>query len=171
MSLSPRAWKVPFSLRKQLQMPFGDLVDINVLKFLNQASLITVGDVVSLALREEGIKPHICVYDGMTERREMTDFAIMVKESAEPVVTVKSPAGTISRELYDALKNALLNPQRTNIRVEGEEDLATLACILLAPSGRNIVYGWPGKGMLLVTTTDNTRMTAQGLWKQLEELE
>lgn len=158
-------------MRKELQMPFGDLVDVTALKSINQASLITVGDVVSLTVREEGIMPHICVYDGMTERREMTDFAIMVKESGETVVTVKSPAGIISRELYDALKNALQNPHRTNICVEGEEDLATLVCILLAPSGRFIVYGWPGKGMLLVTTTEDTRIRAQELWKQLEELE
>ena len=169
--MNPRAWKVTSSLRKELQMPFGDLVDVGAFKSINQASLITVGDVVSLTVREEGIRPHICVYDGMTERREMTDFAFMVKESAEPVVTVKSPAGEISCELYDALKNALQNPHRTNICVEGEEDLATLACILLAPSGWNIVYGWPGKGMLLVSTTDNTRTKAQELWKQLEELE
>lgn len=171
MDLRPRAWKVTPALRDVLQKPYGERLDVAALKSIDQASLITVGDVVSLTAWEEGVRPFVCIYDGLTERREMTGFALLVQKSGEPVQRVSNPAGTIGQELIGALRNALETRQRTIIHVEGEEDLATLACMLLAPAGMNIVYGWPGHGMMLVTTTAETQGTAEELWKQLEELE
>lgn len=43
------------------------------------------------------------------------------------------------------------------IFVEGEEDLALLPCIYYAPCNTNIVYGWPGRCMMLIVTNDNVR--------------
>jgi uncharacterized protein (UPF0218 family) len=158
-------------MREVLQEPYGESLDVMALRSIDQASLVTVGDVVSLTAREEGLQPRICVYDGMTERREMTGFARKVQESGEPIQTVRNPAGTISQELLEALRNAFQTKGRTIIRVDGEEDLAVLACLFLAPEGIKVVYGWPGRGMLLVTTTTATRSMAEALWKELEELE
>jgi len=100
-----------------------------------------------------------------------SSFARKVQESGEPIQTVRNPAGTISQELLEALRNAFQTKGRTIIRVDGEEDLAVLACLFLAPEGIKVVYGWPGRGMLLVTTTTATRSMAEALWKELEELE
>jgi hypothetical protein len=42
--------------------------------------------------------------------------------------------------------------------------------MVLAPYGTNIVYGWPGKGMKLVTTDEQVRKEAELLIEMMEEL-
>ena len=75
----------------------------------------------------------------------------------------------ITAELVEAVKNAFEGDVHL-IRVDGEEDLATVVCMLLAPLGTNIVYGWPGKGMMLVTTDEDIRKEAEALMNMMEEL-
>jgi uncharacterized protein (UPF0218 family) len=135
----------------------------------DQNILITVGDVVSLTARKGGIIPNVSVYDGMTERRTMTEFATLVRDLGEKEAVVDNPPGMITRELFDALRNALARKEGL-IRVNGEEDLAVLPCILLAPEGTRIVYGWPGEGMMLVTTTGMIKEEAERLWNMMEDI-
>jgi len=132
--------------------------------------MITVGDVVSLTVAKQGIVPDLSIYDGLTERREMTEFAAFVKNKGWEETVVRNEAGTITAELIAAVANAL-NGKNEIIRVEGEEDLATIPCILLSPEGTNIIYGWPGKGMKLIVTDENIRKKARHLTEMMEELE
>ena len=131
--------------------------------------MITVGDVVSLTMRRNGIRPILSVYDGYTERCEMTDFAALVEGEEKEVVA--NPAGTITDELDDAVRNALTAGTTDLIRVEGEEDLALMPCILHAPEGTEIVYGWPGKGMMVITTDGTIRKRIEELWNMMEDFE
>ena len=128
------------------------------------------GDVVSLTVREAGIVPALAVYDGYTERREMTGFAVLVGRLGLEETVVANPAGTITRELDDAVRNALENGPAL-IRVEGEEDLALMPVIRHAPDGAMIVYGWPGKGMMAVIDDEAVRSRIETLWKEMEEIE
>ena len=162
-------WRVPEEKRELFKEPLGTFVTIGDLKKRNAKMTITVGDVVSLTVWREGIVPDLAVYDGRTERREMTEFAVLVEERGLPVKVVSNPAGTITREMEDAVKNALtLGPAL--IRVEGEEDLALMPCIRHAPEGTDIVYGWPGKGMMVLTTDAAVKLKTETLWKEMEEL-
>ena len=131
--------------------------------------MITVGDVVSLTMRRNGIRPILSVYDGYTERHEMTDFAALVEGEEKEVIV--NPAGTITDELDDAVRNALTAGTTDLIRVEGEEDLALMPCILHAPEGTEIVYGWPGKGMMVITTDGTIRKRIEELWNMMEDFE
>ena len=131
--------------------------------------MITVGDVVSLTMRRNGIRPILSVYDGYTERCEMTEFAALVEGEAKEEVV--NPAGVITDELEDAIRNALKTGKTDLIRVDGEEDLALMPCVLYAPEGAEIVYGWPGKGMKIVSTDDVTRKRIEELWKTMEDFE
>jgi len=119
---------------------------------------------------KRGIVPDLSIYDGMTERREMTEFASFVKNKGWEETVVRNEAGTITAELIAAVRNAL-NGKKEIIRVEGEEDLAVIPCILLSPEGTNIIYGWPGKGMKLIATDENIRKKALRLMEMTEELE
>ncbi len=132
--------------------------------------IISVGDVVSLTLRKYGITPDLSVYDGMTERREMTEFANLVKSEGWDEVVVQNPAGMITCEMFEAIKEALAGKTQI-IRVVGEEDLATLPCMILAPVGSSIVYGWPGEGMMVITTDENITKRAKQLYDLMEESE
>ncbi|MDR0524146.1 MAG: GTP-dependent dephospho-CoA kinase family protein [Candidatus Methanoplasma sp.] len=163
--------RVPESKREFFQAPLGKALSEEGLSSIDtKRKLITVGDVVSLAAREHGIVPDLSIYDGMTERRGMTRFADLVRAEGREPATVRNPAGTITAELFAAVENALTGKERL-IRVEGEEDLAVIPCILLSPDGTNIVYGWPGKGMMVVTTDEAVREEARSLMRMTEELE
>ncbi|MDR3282469.1 MAG: GTP-dependent dephospho-CoA kinase family protein [Candidatus Methanoplasma sp.] len=163
--------RVPDSKRGLFKVPFGrDLQEDELSSVDTKHKLITVGDVVSLTARRHGIVPDLSVYDGMTERREMTEFADLVASKGWKETVVENPAGMITEALSDAVRNAL-DGRHGLIRVEGEEDLAVIPCILLSPEGTNIIYGWPGKGMKLVTTDESIRKEAQLLIGMTEESE
>ncbi|MDY0293568.1 MAG: DUF359 domain-containing protein [Candidatus Methanomethylophilaceae archaeon] len=170
MNAADRA--LPEDRREEFKEAFGRELAEHELENLknHDKPLITVGDVVSLTVRRHGIAPELAIYDGMTERREMTDFARLVEDEGWEEVVVRNPAGMITGEMFEAVGNALTGGTRV-IRVEGEEDLAMLPCILQAPDGANIIYGWPGKGMMLVTTDGTIRRRAEELYEMMEELE
>ena len=161
--------RVPEEKRNIFKEPIGSELKESELIKHHDTKMITVGDVVSLTVRRNGIRPILSVYDGYTERREMTEFASLVESEEKKVVA--NPAGTITDELDDAVRNALTTGSTDLIRVEGEEDLALMPCILHAPEGAEIVYGWPGRGMMIVSTDDVTRKRVEELWKMMEDFE
>ena len=161
--------RVPEDKRNIFKEPIGSELKESELIKHHDTKMITVGDVVSLTVRRNGIRPILSVYDGYTERREMTEFASLVESEEKEVVA--NPAGTITDELDDAVRNALTTGSTDLIRVEGEEDLALMPCILHAPEGAEIVYGWPGRGMMIVSTDDVTRKRVEELWKMMEDFE
>ena len=161
--------RVPEDKRQIFKEPIGSELKESELIKHQDTRMITVGDVVSLTMRRNGIRPILSVYDGYTERHEMTEFASLVE--GEDKVTVANPAGTITDELDEAVRNALTTGKTDLIRVDGEEDLALMPCILHAPEGAEVVYGWPGKGMMIVSTDDVTRKRVEELWKMMEDFE
>ncbi len=134
-------WAIPESIRDEFKVPIGRRIEENDLR--TYESPIVVGDVVSLAARKVGISPLLSVYDGRTERKEMAE----------------------------AVRNALEGKVPAIIRVDGEEDLALMPCILFAPIGTVIVYGWPGVGMMAVTTDAMIKEKIRKLWNKMEEYE
>ena len=159
---------LPASERQAFKEPIGEeLRDSDLGSLGRENLLVTVGDVVSLTFRKRGIRPDLSIYDGFTERREMTGFAELVKD--EPKERVVSPAGTISAQLADAVRRSIEGSGSGLILVDGEEDLALLPCILYAPVGSRIVYGWPGRCMMLVTTDETIQMKAANLAARMEE--
>ena len=161
--------RVPEDKREIFKERLGSELKESELINHKDTKMITVGDVVSLTMRRNGIRPILSVYDGYTERCEMTDFAALVEGEEKEVVA--NPAGTITDELDDAVRNALTAGTTDLIRVEGEEDLALMPCILHAPEGTEIVYGWPGKGMMVITTDGTIRKRIEELWNMMEDFE
>ena len=43
--------------------------------------------------------------------------------------------------------------------------------ILEAPEGADIVYGWPGKGMMVLVADRAVKERTGKLWKEMEEFE
>ncbi|MBE6527704.1 MAG: DUF359 domain-containing protein [Thermoplasmata archaeon] len=145
-----------------------ELYDSDLEEFHAQTTLITVGDVVSLTFRKHGMTPFLSIYDGMTERREMTEFAILVEDEEKDEVV--NPAGKITRELVDCIRRRIEGSGGL-IKVDGEEDLALMPVILLAPLGSDIIYGWPGKCMMRITTDESIRSKIEQMLFRMEEEE
>jgi len=160
---------LPEKDRQVFKEPLGtELYDDDLGSFYAQTTLITVGDVVSLTFRRHGIRPFLSIYDGITERREMTEFATLVEDEEKDEVV--NPAGRITRELVESIRGRIEGSGGL-IKVIGEEDLALIPAVLLAPMGTDIVYGWPGRCMMRITTDEGIRSKMEHLVSKMEEAE
>ncbi len=160
---------LPENDRQAFKEPIGtELYDDDLGSFDAQTTLITVGDVVSLTFIRHGIRPFLSIYDGITERREMTEFASLVEDEEKDEVV--NPAGRITRELVESIRGRIEGSGGL-IKVIGEEDLALIPAVLLAPMGTDIVYGWPGRCMMRITTDEGIRSKMEQLVSKMEEAE
>lgn len=150
--------RLPETARASFKEPLGPIYeDVEVLLESAGSPIVAVGDVVTYHLVRAGVIPHVAVIDGITEREPVSEDVASGVPDAEREFTVENPSGTLSESLLVALQEALSADESTLIRVDGEEDLATLPAILMAPSGASVVYGQPGEGMVRVDVTDARR--------------
>ena len=84
--------------------------------------VITVGDVVSRETLATGIQVNLRIVDQMTLRKSISPVEI----KAERVYRVRNPAGVVTKEAWDAIKEALQHREAV-VYVDGEEDLQDLA--------------------------------------------
>jgi hypothetical protein len=95
--------------------------------------IITVGDICTIKIYEQARMPDLSIIDFKTKRNiqlSLEEKNIM-DQIGEKIVNVKNNAGTISDELWNAIKVAISDNVKTRIVVKGEEDLATLTTILV----------------------------------------
>jgi len=162
---------LPNNIRHLLKEPVGQLVNerelINVLR--SEKYIVSIGDIVTYTILKNEIKPIICIIDFKTRRGKCSsDIVKIIKSFGKKNILIKNPSGTISDELWDILKDSLKNYKNISLRIEidGEEDLASLAVVYLAPSDVTIIYGLPDKGVLIIKpTSENKRKAKQILDK------
>jgi len=80
---------------------------------------------------------------------------------------VKNPAGGITSEAFNAIKDALTSKKKTKIFVEGEEDLLILAAINQAPMGTYVLYGQPDEGAVLVEVNAKTKDLVEKIFAEM----
>jgi len=154
---------LPDELRDLLKTPIGDLVDEKQLfkKISDDDFIVSVGDEVTYTLLKNKIQPIFCIVDYKTRRGEFPCKLIhLIKAYGDKVIEVENPQGCITDELWDAIEKAFHNALEginTRIEVDGEEDLASLAVIFMAPEDVTIIYGLPDKGVLVVKPTDENK--------------
>ena len=91
----------------------------------------------------------------------------IIKDFQANEIRVKNPAGYITGGLYGAIDKALKSDGKFKIFVDGEEDLAALAAIDLAPIGSLVIYGQPGEGMVLVNVDKKSKEFVAGILKEM----
>jgi hypothetical protein len=146
---------VPARIRAELKEPLGKLASASSLKKLKSKKrmIIAVGDVVGRNLIKARISPSIWIYDGMVKRKPVR------WELEFPTHIVGNPRGNITPSLMRAVDDAI-RQGKGRIYVKGEEDLATLYCIAVAPIGALVIYGQPKKGMVVVEVGKESRKKA-----------
>ncbi len=158
---------LPDELRVELQKVHGELVsEGEVKKYVRGNFVITVGDVVTYTLLKLGLDINVAVVDYKTKRSEVIFEDI--KKFGDIFFKVKNPAGTITPELWKAVRDAIESKKRTRIDVEGEEDLAVLPAVLFAPQGAIVIYGMPNTGLVILKVKDEDKKSAMEIIKRME---
>lgn len=163
-----KRYVLPEALRPELAKSFGKLVQNEDLpgELAGVDLVLAVGDVVSLTLKLLKITPRLFVCDYQTQRGVPDGAGTYTKglvsnESAlyetelgswgDVSFTVRNPAGTITRQAWDAIRIGLEHPEGpVRVHVTGEEDLLAIPCFLEAPDGAVVLYGMPNQGIILV---------------------
>lgn len=154
---------LPADLREDLKEPLGPIHrDLASLLEDLARPLITVGDVVSYHCEEAGHRPDLAIIDGRTKRSAVDPEIEQTLATREVErIDASNPAGTITASLLEAIAAGLETDEAAQVVVDGEEDLAALPAILLAPSGANVLYGQPDEGVVQVAVTSMARTRAR----------
>jgi uncharacterized protein (UPF0218 family) len=156
--------------RKIFKKPFGKIYptlnDINR-SILENHFTISIGDETTNNLLNADITPKIGIIDNIIERKTSKHSI----EYKAVTLNVVNPPGTITDELWATIQKSFGIAPKSNVLiiVEGEEDLAVIPCVLMAPEGSLILYGQPGEGVVLVET-DKVKETAKEMLDNFEEV-
>jgi uncharacterized protein (UPF0218 family) len=144
-------FKFSQQIKNQLKKPLGKLhADFKEVKKLSHNHrIISVGDVCTLSLLAIGIRPHLAVFDYLFMRQDLDPGMIKILEFYfKKPKKYKNPPGTLSSQiLADA---PILLSKGGGVLIDGEEDLTALAFIINATGRDVIIYGQPGKGIVIV---------------------
>lgn len=162
--LMSRSFVLPQTLRKELSKPLGEIKNKLSFDGSREFPLIAVGDQTTINILKAGRVLDLAVVDFKIQRQ---NFSNNLKRD----VTVKNSAGTITRSLIRAIKKYFFLQTGNSpyvIRVIGEEDLAVLPAVLLAPLGSTVVYGQRNQGMVLVSVTEEKKSEILNILKRFD---
>jgi len=161
-------------MRSEFKKPIGTLfpsisdAKSSIEEIGDKSLLISIGDVTTRRMLDEGIVPDVGIVDNLIER-EPSDYEICYDNVT---LKTKNPPGTITDQLWKTIKEGFSLVEKAGynvlIVVEGEEDLSAILCIVMAPAGSIIFYGQPGEGVVLCEV-DKIKEKAEDLIKKLEE--
>jgi len=161
--------ELPENLREELGRPIGKIVSAWSLRKHIDGSpkVISVGDVVTITLLQMKYEPDVAVFDYKTRRMEDYEAKERIAKMSGKLVKVENPPAKITRGLWKAVREAVNAKERTKIEVSGEEDLASLVAIALAPDGAHVLYGIPKRGLMVVEVNKETRALAVAVIKKM----
>lgn len=156
---------MPDAMREELRRPLGLVVSgREAFEAVRRAKrVVTVGDACTLDLVSRGRMPDIAVVDFKTKRETSEEYRRKLQAIAAKVLSVINPAGTLTRDTWEAVSEAFKSNERVRIEVLGEEDLAALAAIELAPEGTAVLYGQPDAGVVLAWVDPRAKATVRDL--------
>lgn len=169
-------------VESQLKEPFGELIegpeeDITVaaLEAISRivestkfsGPLIAVGDVTVLAFQNSGRPADIALVDGQTKREEWEGSNEINFNLYDNLLECNSPAGYLSRSLLKSCESSISSwmedGESSIIRVVGEEDLSPLLLHPMAPIGSVVLYGQPGRGLVIRWCDEESKIRCRNL--------
>ena len=156
-----------------LKNPFGILIhDKYITKRKIEAILkkakqvISVGDCTTDRLISFDIIPDILVIDGI-ERRTKRSHGLHSKIMAAKELRCSNPPGSISKEAFSVLYQALTMRGPIKVIVNGEEDMLALPIIAIADDKAVVLYGQPLEGMVVVNINPEMQAKAKNLMERM----
>lgn len=142
--------------KHRLRRPFGKACGANDLRRL-RSPLVIVGDISTQYCCYHMIPFQGAYIDGKTKKQ---DYTLTYPDRYSYQHTkIHNEAGTITSAVATFARENTLRTQNTIYLIEGEEDLLTVACVLLLPYGTRIVYGYPyePETMRCITVSERTK--------------
>lgn len=163
---------LPDILRDKLKEPIGRLVNEEELLDLltNERYIVSVGDQVTYTILKYNIEPVFCIVDFKIKRdRCHSEIKNLIRSFGKKKIVVNNPPGCISDDLWNAIESAYKKLEKGSLRIEviGEEDLAALPAIFLAPSYVTIIYGLPDKGVVVVKALEENKRKVKEILDEL----
>lgn len=157
---------IPEDIRMELKKPLGRIeTDFQGITRLRECRpslrIISIGDICTLGLLENGLMPQLAVFDFQSMRAPLPPEGVRALRSAfRSMKRYRNPPGTLSEELLD--EAGALIEEGGAILIEGEEDLTALAFILAAKEEDIVVYGQPEQGMVVVSPGPRVKAKVMG---------
>ncbi|MEX2007695.1 MAG: pantetheine-phosphate adenylyltransferase [Candidatus Levyibacteriota bacterium] len=157
---------LPDSFREELKKPLGELITDDDLDKVRE-SLIAVGDITAKKFNEMFLTAKISIIDfNVARERKFNSILELGFGGNEKIIKVDNPAGEITPEIFKAIREAFLENGTVIIQISGEEDLAVLPAILVAPLGAIVFYGQPEKGMVKILVSEEVKEKTYNLLKE-----
>jgi len=171
-------------VESKLKEPFGQLITgpeeqpllamEKALSAINPDStpIIAVGDVTTRCLELIGRPAEIALIDGLTRRKKWHESDEIDHSAYDFTIDCESPAGFLTPSLLQSCESAVSSWKKNGsshlIKVVGEEDLAPLFLHPISPLGAVILYGQPGKGVVIRHCTEETKSHCRKLLEGFE---
>ena len=146
--------------KKPLGKLYADFED--AIPLIKEAQfLISVGDQTTKNLLDNDLIPDLGIIDNRIQRKDHNHDII----PTENILNADNPAGTITENLWETIEEAIAltleDGENRIIVVKGEEDLAVLPCLLVAPQDAVVLYGQPNEGLVFVEVSDGKDKAAK----------
>ena len=157
-------YKLPKNLRRLLKKPWGDLIlkEIinreNISKYIKDSSMtVSVGDATTETLISLGIIPDVQIIDSKEMRLKRTSpYLCHITE-----LKARNPAGYLSIEALQAVKEAIIALKPVRIIIDGEEDLLTIPILAFYPPNTTVLYGQPKMGIVVVSASSKKEKASE----------
>jgi uncharacterized protein (UPF0218 family) len=175
-SILNKEFCLPDEMRSEMRKQFGILYSgngtdaaVKILRdIVSPAKLITVGDISTYNILKCSTIPDISIVDEKTNRKPAdSDIIKGIRHSNFRIIHVNNPPGYVTLELVSAISEAFSADEPVQIMVNGEEDLAALPAIILAPVSSVVIYGLPNKGAIVVTVTADVKNRINGMMERM----
>ena len=151
---------LPENIRADLKKPFGEILS-EIPSNLDNSNVITIGDVTTQKFNNKNVNQFLSIIDFLVKREKVFDkLSDLGFEENIETINAENPQGEITPDLIIAIQNAFKSNTRKVILVNGEEDLAVLPVLLIAPLGFVIFYGQPDEGLVQVYITEENKEKA-----------
>ncbi|MCW6168180.1 MAG: DUF359 domain-containing protein [Thermoplasmatales archaeon] len=149
--------------RRLITLNNGELCNPEVFKTkFSEKRIVSVGDVTTERLEQNGIKPFLEVVDLKTKRT--SDGYFTHRSGSE---SIKNAPGVISHDLFFLIER-LMKGNGGRIEIEGEEDLSVIPIIFYSDQNTVIAYGIPDVGMACIEINENIKKLVDHILSRME---
>ena len=155
-----------------LKEPFGVLIkedQVNkeiLFPFISKSyKVVTVGDTTTENLLKLGYSPNLSIIDNKEKR-------ILKNKNIEFDVDKKfyfnNRPGEINDEVMELIKKiTMMDFNRIQIIINGEEDLLALPLFIYSPNNWTVFYGQPNEGLVIVEINNVVRKKAESIFNKV----